>query len=98
MPLETTTTQATPTAPAAPLDFGKRPNVANHVKALNGTRGRGSYHVRVKHNREWNEIVIRLTDGTCTRSTSHIDLGHTTEDKIGALREMYDTVKHLIEL
>jgi len=73
-------------------------NVAAHVKALNGTRGRGSYHVRIKHDREWNEIVIRLTDGTCTRGTAHIDLGHTKEDKAGAIDELYATVKHLLSI
>lgn len=98
MSLEATATQATPTAPTAPQDFGKRPNVANHIKALNGTRGRGSYHVRVKLDREWNEIIVRLTDGTCTRTTQRIDIGHTTEDKISALTELYGTVKHFIEL
>lgn len=73
-------------------------NIATHVKALNGTRGRGAYHVRIKHAREWNEIVIRLTDGSCTRNNAHIDIGHTRDDKAAAIRELYGTVKALLEI
>ena len=75
-----------------------RLNVSNEVKALNGTRGRGSYYVRVKHDREWNEIRVILTDGTCKRAEAFVDLGHTAESKADALSEVRGTVVRVIEL
>jgi hypothetical protein len=75
-----------------------RPNVAREVKALNGTRGKGSYFVRVKLDREWNEIRIKLTDGTTTRTETFIDLGHTTESKIDALKELRSSVANFLAL
>jgi len=74
-----------------------RLSLTREVKALNGTRGRGTYFVRVKHSREWNEIRVTLTDGTTKRAESFIDIGHTAEDKAGALAELRGTVKFFIE-
>lgn len=77
---------------------GKPLSLTAQVKALNGTRGRGSYFVRVKHDREWNEIVLKLTDGTCTRSEYRIDIGHTKESKADALGELTQMIKHFIAI
>jgi hypothetical protein len=67
-----------------------------HIKALNGTRGRGAYYVRIRHVRDWNEVQVRLTDGQTTRATQHIDLGHTKESRDDAIREIYGTIKQFI--
>jgi hypothetical protein len=75
-----------------------RLNISREVKALNGTRGRGAYFVRVKHDREWNEIRVTLTDGTCKRAETFIDLGHTAETKAEALSEVRGTVTHFIAI
>lgn len=75
-----------------------RLNISREVKALNGTRGRGAYFVRVKHDREWNEIRVTLTDGTCKRAETFIDLGHTAETKAEALSEVRGTVIHFIAI
>jgi hypothetical protein len=70
--------------------------IGREVKALHGTRGRGAYFVKVKHSREWNEIRVTLTDGTTKRAEAFIDLGHTVEDKAGALAEVRGTVAQFI--
>ena len=75
--------------------FKPYPSIA--ARALNGTKGRGDYFVRVKFDSEWNEIIVKLTDGTCTRASQHIDCGHTKESKSGAVEEAYATVKHFLE-
>lgn len=80
-----------------PVDIIKPLTLAQQVKALNGTRGRGAYFVRVKHDREWNEVQVRLTDGHDTRATAHIDIGHTKESRQAAVDELTATVKHFIE-
>lgn len=88
----------TPLLGSGQITLEKRPNLRNHIRALNGTRGRGSYFVRVKLNLEWNEIQIKLTDGQCTRAEYGIDIGHTQESKREALEEAYSMVKHFIEI
>lgn len=76
---------------------GNKPlSLSAQVKALNGSRGRGSYFVRVKWVREFNEIQIRLTDGTCTRATAFVDVGHTAEDRRGAVQELTATVQRFL--
>ena len=73
-------------------------SVAAHVKNLNGTKGRGAYFIRVKQDREWNELIITLTDGHAARSTYHIDLGHTKADKLAALDDLYGTAAAMLRI
>jgi hypothetical protein len=75
-----------------------RLSIGREVKALNGTRARCGCFVRVKHDREWNEIRVTLTDGKVRRAETFIDLGHTVEDKVGALAELRGIVTRFSEV
>lgn len=76
----------------------KKPlTVAQHIKALNGTRGSGPYFVLVLHVRAWNEIQVRLTNGECAIATEHIALGRTAQSRREAIDLVYQTVKAYIE-
>jgi hypothetical protein len=75
----------------------KSPTVAQHIKALNGTRGTGPYFVLVLHVRAWNEIQVRLTNGESAIATEHIALGRTAQSRREAIDLMYQTVKAYIE-
>ena len=73
-------------------------SVAAHIKHLNGTKGRGAYFIRVKHDREYNELALTLTDGHAARDTYYIDLGHTKADKLTALDDLYATAARMLAL
>ena len=73
-------------------------SVAAHVKNLNGTKGRGAYSIRVKHDREYNELALTLVDGHAARDTYYIDLGHTKADKLAALDDLYATAARMLAL
>ena len=73
-------------------------SVAAHVKNLNGTKGRGAYSIRVKHDMEYNELALTLADGHAARDTYYIDLGHTKADKLAALDDLYATAARMLAL
>ena len=73
-------------------------SISAHVKNLNGTKGRGAYFIRVKQDREWNELALTLTDGHAARDTYYIDLGHTKADKLAAIADLYGTAAHMLAL
>ena len=73
-------------------------SVAAHIKHLNGTKGHGAYFIRVKQDREWNELIITLTDGHAARDTYYIDLGHTKADKLAALDDLYGTAAAMLRI
>ena len=73
-------------------------SVSAHIKNLNGAEGRGAYFIRVKHDREYNEITLTLTDGHAARDTYYIDLGHTKADKLAALDDLYSTAARMLAL
>jgi hypothetical protein len=81
---------------AATVAVIKRLNLANAIKELNNTPAKGDFHIRVRHDREWNELHVLLIEGKDERAKAHIDLGHTNESRADAIAEARGTITNFL--
>lgn len=83
--------RATSTAQMYPRNL----NLRDCIKALSNNKNKWGQKIRIKHDREWNEIQVEIEDRPM--ATVYIDLGHTQDDKITAIEDLYGTIKKLAE-
>jgi len=81
---------------AATVAVIKRLNLANAIKELNNTPAKGDFRIRVRHDREWNELHVLLFEGKAERAKAHIDLGHTNESRADAIAEARGTITNFL--
>lgn len=69
-------------------------NLTATVKTLSGIK-RGSYHVTIKQDSDWNEVQVRLWESGNRNpiATGFIDRGHTNESRFEAAAETRATVR-----
>jgi hypothetical protein len=71
---------------------GKATSLKSLLQIFN-TLEKGSYKIRAKQDREYNEIQIVLKDGRSTVATAFIDLGHEPATRKAAMKEALSTVR-----
>lgn len=84
-------------APAFPARLASE-DLAAHIKHLNGARGKGSYFICVRPDREFDEIIITLASDYAVHYSYYIDCGHTPAERLAAIDNLYATAARMLAL